>query len=114
VKRGGYLRRRTPLVSRGWPQGTSARRLAPRSKKADAFAVELDAITPLLVLRSHGLCEVCLRALATHRHHRLRRSQGGTNDLDNLLYVCSNCHELIHHYPDLSYEQGWLLRKENP
>jgi predicted HNH restriction endonuclease len=28
----------------------------------------------------------------------VRRSDGGTNDLDNLQLVCPNCHAEIHHY----------------
>jgi 5-methylcytosine-specific restriction endonuclease McrA len=31
-------------------------------------------------------------------HHIQRRSKGGTNDLNNLIAVCANCHAMIHHY----------------
>lgn len=48
---------------------------------------------------------------AAHRHHRLRRSQGGTDDPSNTLDVCSPCHQLIHERPSLAYAHGWLLRR---
>ena len=85
--------------------------LRSRSERREAFEAELDAITPLLRARSEGVCELCLAAPATVRHHRLRRSQGGLNELWNLLHLCDICHSLVHGHPSLSYERGWLLRR---
>ena len=82
-----------------------------RSERRMAFDAELDAITPLLVARSRGICEICGAGVAIHRHHRLRRSQGGTNDLGNLYHLCRECHSYVHAYPALSYERGWLLKR---
>lgn len=48
---------------------------------------------------------------AAHRHHRLPRSAGGSDERENTLDVCSRCHEFIHANPTLSYEQGWSLRR---
>ena len=31
-------------------------------------------------------------------HHIIRRSDGGTNDLENLELICPNCHAEIHFY----------------
>jgi 5-methylcytosine-specific restriction endonuclease McrA len=84
--------------------------LRPRSEKRQAFEDELDAITPALLARSGGMCEICGTYAAAERHHRLRRSQGGGNELDNLLHLCPPCHGIVHAYPVLSYEHGWLLR----
>jgi len=47
---------------------------------------------------------------AVHRHHRLRRSQGGDDSPDNTLDVCFFCHEEIHRNPARAYEQGWMVR----
>ena len=87
--------------------------LRRRGLKARAFAKELDRATPALVDRAEGRCE--LRHLFTcagqlHRHHRLRRSHGGTNELSNLLLVCDRHHRYIHAEPAIAYAQGWLVR----
>jgi 5-methylcytosine-specific restriction endonuclease McrA len=87
------------------------KRLALKSEKARDYEEQLDAITPALTSRSQGMCELCKTATAVVRHHRLRRSQGGKNTLRNLLHLCVGCHDRVHTYPTLSYEQGWLLRK---
>jgi 5-methylcytosine-specific restriction endonuclease McrA len=86
------------------------KRLNPVSPKRRAYKAELREVIPFLIARSNGVCELCLSSPAVHPHHRLRRSQGGTNDLENLLAVCSDCHALIHEQPTLSYRNGWLLR----
>jgi HNH endonuclease len=86
------------------------RRLRPISEKRAASQEELAALLPELNERSGGICEVCLSAPAEHPHHRLRRSQGGAHTLDNLLHVCAEDHRLIHSYPELSYDNGWLIR----
>jgi hypothetical protein len=84
--------------------------LKPRSEKRINYELELAGAKALVMNRCGGICEVCHVAEATSAHHRLRRSQGGTNDLDNLLGVCAEDHDLIHANPAYSYEQGWLLR----
>jgi len=44
-----------------------------------------------------GLPEVdCERSL--HVHHILPASQGGSNEVANLVTVCPHCHKTIHHY----------------
>ena len=103
------IQRKTPLSRKGWPQGRSARVLVKRSDKAQDFADELDAVTPALLERAGYRCEICRYNRIEHRHHRLRRSQGGTNDLTNLLALCGVCHGYVHANPTESYRQGWLL-----
>jgi hypothetical protein len=117
---------RSPLLN-GSPLTTSTpdtfltRAIAPagrpmirtRSPKAARFARELHKVTPALVARAGGRCELahlegCEGRL--HRHHRLMRSQGGTNDLSNLLLVCDRHHRYLHAEPALSYAQGWLVK----
>ena len=81
-------------------------------KRSKAFANELDAITPELLERAHGHCELRIVACGgpLHRHHRLRRSHGGNNTLENLLVLCSNCHAYVHSEVSESYLNGWLIR----
>jgi hypothetical protein len=48
---------------------------------------------------------------ATERHHKLRRSQGGSDDASNTADVCGVHHAWIHANPAESYEAGWLIRR---
>lgn len=55
------------------------------------------------------LCRLGCGRVAVHKHHRKRRSQGGTNDPVNLIDVCLECHEWIHRNPEQAYELGLLV-----
>lgn len=85
-------------------------RLKRESSKHRAYRKELDKVTPALLERAGYLCEICREWKVEHRHHKLRRSHGGTNDLDNLLALCLACHERVHRHPAESFQQGWLTR----
>lgn len=108
-----------------------------RSERRERFETELNGVTDALYARAGDHCEICQEAeihplcvdcrgvsvslwcwdctyLAVtrrlgHRHHRLRRGQGGGNDLSNLLALCDPCHKRVHAYPTLSFDRGWLL-----
>jgi len=43
-------------------------------------------------------------------HHILRRSQGGTNDPDNLVTLCRAHHDWVHAHPARSVDLGLLRR----
>lgn len=40
-------------------------------------------------------CEVC-RSIAVDIHHITYRSQGGQNNIENLIALCRNCHNRAH------------------
>ena len=42
------------------------------------------------------ICEICGK-VATDKHHIIFKSQGGTNNKNNIAYLCRNCHYIIHH-----------------
>lgn len=45
-------------------------------------------------------CKICQRPTASeslHTHHKIPRSEGGSNDPENLIKICSDCHFAIHH-----------------
>lgn len=97
------IRRKTPL------RGTSTlRRLngaSPQWRKVRRWVAD----------RSGGWCEARIDGICTsrgeHAHHILMRSQGGRDDLGNLLWVCGACHGHIHANPAASYERGHLRRR---
>lgn len=95
------LTRRTPLKRTQW-----TRKPTVRPGWAQARRERLDL--------ADGWCEAlvpnCCTGVAVHVHHRLRRSQGGTDRLGNLLAVCAACHGWIHAHVAESQARGWLVR----
>lgn len=59
-------------------------------------------------------CELALPGVclgrASHRHHRLRRGQGGSDEFENTLDLCSACHDYAHGHIAEANERGWILR----
>lgn len=47
---------------------------------------------------------------AVHSHHRKMRSQGGDDDPENKMNVCSFCHLAIHASPAKAYAMGQLVK----
>lgn len=101
MKRGGPLRRLTPL-RRGAPLRSRARSLA-------------STVRAEIARRSGGRCEARFtpgcRGVAEHAHHVLRRSQGGKDEPGNLAHVCAPCHHAIHAEPERAYAAGLLRRR---
>ena len=42
-------------------------------------------------------CCSCGYDLIVHIHHIIPKSKGGTNNIDNLIGLCPNCHYLLHY-----------------
>ena len=51
-------------------------------------------------IAAHPLCELCQRdgrlMPASLVHHKVKLTEGGTNDWDNLQALCSECHSRLH------------------
>lgn len=65
--------------------------------------------------RAGGRCEARASFACTGRveevHHVAGRGGEDPHRLSNLLGVCSPCHDHIHRYPQLSYDRGWMVRR---
>lgn len=46
--------------------------------------------------RDNWRCRVCNDSRTLTPHHIVYRSQGGTHDLDNLITLCTKCHDDVH------------------
>jgi len=56
--------------------------------------------------RDSVLCEVC-NSSQCQIHHILFKSQGGTNEIHNLIALCPHCHDVAH-----GKVKGETLRRE--
>lgn len=114
---GVSTRRITEVLRAAGVTPRSAGRVKGRGAKGGAvtFETEFQSVKPQVRERSGGLCEARVSprcsGRGTHVHHRQLRSQGGTNDVENLLDVCVSCHSFIHANPAKSYALGLLIRR---
>lgn len=87
------------------------RAVSKKKAKADRFY----AMARVLVhARSQGWCEARLPGCtgrATHVHHVLPRSAGGTHDLVNLLDLCGSDHRWVHLHPVEARKLGLLASR---
>ena len=123
MKRGGPLRRNTPLKStQGLKRGG---RLNPVSKKrARELAKRRKVIDE--ILKTRQLCEASHRIMRVDRTHRcfripfdvhepLTRARGGSiTDPANMMVVCRPCHDWIHGHPTLATQVGLLVSGYKP
>lgn len=79
----------------------------PKAKRSKGRARPTQALADWCEAHIAGVCT----GRASCRHHKLRRSQGGTDDRDNTVDLCNACHEWIHAHPEEAYLLGWLLRR---
>ena len=82
------------------------------STSTNDYELEFRKMRLVIRQRSRHQCEARTEACVgagEHIHHRKLRSQGGTNSANNLIDVCTPCHNWIHAHPALSYERGWLI-----
>lgn len=65
------------------------------------------------VLSDQPLCQQCLDrgqvVVATEVHHKVRVSDGGTDDEENLVGLCHDCHEAITTGRPAVGTDGWPL-----
>lgn len=122
MMRGEPLRRDTPK-SRAWANAPRKRiaRAAPgevrvRQKRDGARTASWNRQRKWCEDRAAGRCEANTPGCppgahwGDQAHHRRLRAQGGSDGIDNLLWVCTDGHTWIHAHPEASYDAGWMLR----
>lgn len=62
--------------------------------------------------RDNRICQVCGKEHSGQVHHILPRSQGGTNDLANLITLCGKCHMVISPVPEWLITKLWQIPAE--
>lgn len=85
-----------------------------RGKKANRDRRELAPAKPELLRRSGGACEAgqspYCRRVGSEIHHKKKRSQGGSNEERNLLWVCGPCNGWIEDHPLAAYNAGLVTK----
>ena len=77
-------------------------------------------VAETVVERAMGMCEIMSRdtgcnGRAEQLHHRKLRKQGGEHTVENLIHICSPCHDYLHMHPAIAYTNGWLVKSmKNP
>lgn len=85
-----------------------------RSKKETARVRRYEQARGIVFERANGYCEAntpdC-RGPMDQVHHRQGRDGDLIDDESRLLGVCWSCHNYIHSNPAISYERGWMIRR---
>jgi len=81
----------------------------PKVKRAKGRARPDEPLATWCEIGRAGVCT----GRAEHRHHRLPRSAGGSDDASNTLDTCGACHAFAHSRPSLAYAHGWSLRRSS-
>lgn len=88
------LNRKTPLQSHS---ALTSKRPMHSKRSSRAKSREFSASVKQKVRdRSNSICEMCHMEPAVHFHHCTYRSQLGTGDIWNCLYLGLACHESCH------------------
>ncbi len=92
--------KRSPLKRRSRKEDARLRRYQKaRAAVAERSGFQCEARTPKCEGRLHQV------------HHRKGRDGELIDNLDLLLGVCVWCHSYIHENPAISYERGWLVKR---
>lgn len=61
--------------------------------------------------RAFSRCEFCGREedYSMVVHHRKLRSQGGRDEVANLVWIHDSCHRWAHGHPAKAYGLGWMV-----
>lgn len=82
--------------------------------KTPRLTVAQRAVRARVEARSGGACEIGVEGVCTfravHFHHRLRRSHGGRDTVENFLHLCPRCHQHAHDNPAEAMRLGWIIR----
>jgi hypothetical protein len=93
MKRGGPLKRKTPL-----------RRVSKRrSKEMKEYGILRKEF-----LEKLPICEVCMKAKSTDIHHKAGRGKHYI-EVETWLSTCRSCHDRIHREPSWAREKGFLI-----
>lgn len=109
MKRGGPLKRKTPLAKVSKNKEKRARLTIPSAvrkavQERSGFQCEV------VEKQSMGSFDVSIRCMnpASDLHHVTPKGRGGKNTVSNLKHICRACHIFIHHKVKKATDMGLL------
>lgn len=54
-----------------------------------------ESIKAKVLERDEYMCQICSKDTDLHVHHKIKRKNGGSHELDNLITLCVSCHRAI-------------------
>ena len=77
-------------------------------KRYKATKAEWIILNEQLIERDGYKCKMCDINYNLERHHILKTQHGGGDVLENLIFLCNNCHVWVHNNIKKSQELGYL------
>lgn len=107
------LQRKTPLGG-GNGKLNQAKPIAPQSAKKRAGRRGWEQLRAAVLERSNGCCDLCAFAIGPDEyecHHRRLRSQGGLDEMANLVALHDLCHDRLHGDRAMARETGFIVHR---
>lgn len=107
------LQRKTPLrASASLSTRTPVKAVSDKRRRRDQA---YEGARQAALSRAGGRCEIIALPSCIQRgeqvHHVAGRGGRDPHRLSNLLVTCHVCHTFVHENPALSYEKGWMARR---
>jgi 5-methylcytosine-specific restriction endonuclease McrA len=106
------LQRHTPLKQGGSLKQTA--RLPQRSAKKRSTRRNWEQLRVAVLERSSGCCDLCAMAVRPEDyecHHRRLRSQGGLDEMPNLVALHDLCHSRLHDDRVMARDAGFIVHR---
>jgi 5-methylcytosine-specific restriction endonuclease McrA len=94
VKRTAFTRSKS--LARTASKLSRSHRLRRVGKRGEADREAIERVRGEVLERAGHRCERCASTWRLELHHRLRRSQGGSHEPENISVLCQTCHRSIH------------------
>ena len=107
------LQRRTPLGS-GSNKLKQGKRIAQQSAKTRAKRRTWPSLREAVLERAGGCCDLCAFAIDPTEwecHHRRLKSQGGQDEIANLVALHDACHSRLHGDRVMARETGFIVHR---
>ena len=72
-----------------------------------------DNTKKLVYERDKHICKSCGKYPSSQVHHIIPRSEGGKDDLNNLITLCGRCHMLVSPVPDAVLLRLWKIKPDD-
>lgn len=72
-----------------------------------------EEIKQIIFKRDKHICKSCGKYPSSQVHHIIQRREGGKDELNNLITLCSRCHMLVSPVPDAVLLKLWKINPKD-